>query len=331
MEILELTGSHLDELDEGQKYTGFVKVATDIAGSPIGIPLMIVKGASPGPVLCVDSMIHGDEYDGGEAIREVWESLNPDVLAGTFLGVPVVNVPAFQSGARTGIIDRYYGKGDMNRLFPGRPNGFITERIAWTFFNQILLQADYCLDFHGGGNETMMLPVATYKEIGKPSVIKREVELVKSLGIELLWKGLPEVGNTVTDQALQKGIPAITVEVGGRGMLGQEEVELDTKVIANALKHLNMIEGSPDTVDRWKIIDGGFIYADVGGIFHPRARLGETVKKNQPVAEIRDLFGGNQQTLRAPHDGIVISMRTKPVTQPGDWTVMVAKVIEELT
>ena len=116
-------------------------------GGPLGLPLVVVRGALPGPTLGVVAGVHGDEYEGPEALRRFLAGLDPARLRGTVVATPQANPPAFEAGQRTGAVDHL----DLNRAFPGRPDGFLTQRIADLLVGEVVGPADALVDLHGGG------------------------------------------------------------------------------------------------------------------------------------------------------------------------------------
>ena len=145
----------------GSKARGFLKVANRISGEPIGIPFFVVHGLEKGPVLCVDGGVHGDEYEGPEAVMNLGRSLEAGKLKGTMIGVPVVNVLAFESETRANPFD--HERLNMNRVFPGNPNGWITERIAHAYFTETVRKSNYYIDLHGGGATEFLCPLVQYQ------------------------------------------------------------------------------------------------------------------------------------------------------------------------
>lgn len=313
-------------VEPGTKKCGTVEVALRPDGSPIYIPLMIVNGAEEGPVLNISSGCHGDEYEGGEAIRRTWRSLAPEGLRGVFLGVPVINVLAFESGTRMSWVDHL----NLNRVFPGNPDGFITEKLAHVYLNEVVRKADLVVDLHGGGNIQIMGNQVIYRDTpGEPDVIRKELELAKATGFEYIWKGSGGWGGTISIEALKNGIPAVTAEAGGEGRCLEPIVEDFEKLISNVMKAFNMIEGTPQLPSKPVVFQGGFIHTRRGGFWKQAVGLRERVKQGQTLGTVTDLFGEVVETITASFDGIVCSKRTFPVVQPGDWTVQIGTIVEE--
>ena len=114
--------------ETGTKVSGMVPAVSRVDGSNLGFPVIVVNGAKDGPVLLVDGGIHGDEQEGTLSIIEVAKKLDPKNLRGTFIGVPVMNVGAFEAMSRGNPRDTHTF--DMNRIYPGKPEGYLTDRIA---------------------------------------------------------------------------------------------------------------------------------------------------------------------------------------------------------
>ena len=121
----------------------------------LGIPLIVVNGTEHGPVLCVDAGVHGDEYDGQEAIRRVLAETDPASLRGTLVGIPCMNTPAFEAAARTSGLDHL----NLNRIFPGDAEGSYSLRLAATFVEQVVPVIDALVDLHTGGTFGEIAPL----------------------------------------------------------------------------------------------------------------------------------------------------------------------------
>lgn len=307
----------------GEKTRGYLPVAARGDSTSIRLPLLVANGLQEGPTLVVSGGVHGDEYEGPEAIRRVWRQLDPRQLKGILLSVPVVNVPAFEVGTRESPIDHL----NMNRIFPGRQDGFISERIAHLFFHEVVLRADYFLDLHAGGKAFAMAPLVVYLEVGDEQFRAREFAFAKATGIDLLWKGTGGWASPHVEAA-KRGIPAVLAEIGQEGRCSEPMVELATRTIMNLMNHIGMMEGTPEPAGERTIVRGTYMHAEAGGSFFPRTQLRQTVKRGDTVGVITDLFGDIVETVQAPCDGIICSIRTLPSIRPGEWTVFVGELVE---
>jgi predicted deacylase len=133
---------HPDRFGRGQKYRLELNVTPEIR-----LPVLLVRGSRPGKTLVAAGAVHGDEYEGVQAIFECFEGLEPAQMSGDFLAVPVANPPAFFAGTRLSPLDR----GNLARCFPGDRDGSPTSAIAWNLDQHILARANFFVDLHSGG------------------------------------------------------------------------------------------------------------------------------------------------------------------------------------
>ena len=229
-----------NKINTGEKAKFMLSVTNHPSSNEIGFPMMVVNGNNDGPVLLVDGGIHGDEYESGEAIRQIWNNLDPMKLNGSFVGVPVVNVPSFEAGRRSTPIDGI----NMNRVFPGKKDGFLTEQLAYQYFNEIVLKCDMGLDLHGGGVPLAISPCVIYREVKDKNIETKLKDLAFSTGIDIIWKGGGTWGGSLNIAAPLAGIPIVTAEVGGEGRCLPEFVDQQRQLIENVMINYKMIEGS---------------------------------------------------------------------------------------
>ena len=136
-----------DALSAGERHRIYLEVGSHLDGQPLGVPLLCAHGPAPGPTLVVLACVHGDEYEGMAAIHEVFRRLEPGRLRGTILAVPTLNLPAAAAVHRFSPIDHV----NLARVFPGRPDGTVTERIAYYTDRHLISRADLLVDLHSAG------------------------------------------------------------------------------------------------------------------------------------------------------------------------------------
>jgi predicted deacylase len=306
-------------IEPGEKKKAYLAVTQTPGGQPLGFPLMVVNGAKDGPILLVDGAVHGDEYESGEAIRAIWRELDPGTLRGAFVGVPVINVPAFEAGRRASPVDGI----NMNRVFPGKLDGFQTEQLAYYFYNDVLVKCDMVIDMHGGGIALAISPTVIYREMGGDELQAKAKELAYATGVDLVWRGGGKWGGAINVEGMRAGKPTVTVELGGEGRCLDQFVEAQRKAVENVMKYYKMIPGVPDLPKARIIAPGSFDFSTKGGLFRTKKQLRDLVKKGEVVATISDLFGDVVEEIRAPHDGIIVSQRTFATIHAGEWTVFV--------
>ncbi|MEO1204482.1 MAG: succinylglutamate desuccinylase/aspartoacylase family protein, partial [Pseudomonadota bacterium] len=276
-------------------------------GVPVSTPVLVVNGAMPGPTLCLTAAVHGDELNGIEMVRRVMHDIDPDNLAGALIGVPIVNVQGFRRGSRY-LPDRR----DLNRYFPGNPNGSAAARIAYSFFTNVIERCDALIDLHTGSFERANLPQIR-ADLRNPDV----VTLTLGFGSTVILHSKPGVG-TLRHAATQAGIPTVTLEAGGPLQLELSEVRDGVKGIESLLTALRMIKrvrfwGAPEPV----YYRSSWVRADSGGILLSDVSLGSTVREGDLLGTITDPMSNARVELRSPYSGRIIGMARNQVVMPG--------------
>ena len=276
-------------------------------GVPVSTPVLVVNGTSPGPTLCLTAAVHGDELNGIEIVRRVMHDIEPDKLSGALIGVPIVNVQGFRRGSRY-LPDRR----DLNRYFPGNPNGSAAARIAHSLFTDLVAHCDALVDLHTGSFERANLPQIR-ADLRNPDV----VTLTLGFGSMVVLHSEPTIG-TLRHAATLAGIPAVTVEAGGPTELELNEVKDGVKGIETLLSTLGMVKrnrlwGEPEPV----YYRSSWVRANNGGILLANVSLGSTVRKGDLLGTITDPMSNARSELRSPYAGRVIGMARNQVVMPG--------------
>jgi len=276
-------------------------------GVPVSTPVLVVNGALPGPTLCMTAAVHGDELNGIEMVRRVMHDLSPSKVSGAIIGIPIVNVQGFRRGSRY-LPDRR----DLNRYFPGNPNGSAAARIAHSFFNNVVAHCDALIDLHTGSFERANLPQIR-ADLRNPDVMT----LTQGFGSMVILHSSPAVG-TLRYAATRAGIPAVTLEAGGPSQLELNEVKLGVKGIETLVNTLGMVRksrlwGKPEPV----YYRSSWVRADNGGILLADVSLGSTVREGDLLGTITDPMNNARTELRSPYSGRIIGMARNQVVMPG--------------
>ena len=305
------------ELPPGFKQAVYMDVV-HLATGPLRLPILVARGVELGPRVSVLGGVHGDEYEGPYAVREIFESLKPSEMSGTFLGVPHANPPAFLAGTRVSPVDN----GNLARVFPGDPQGTVTERIAHFLGKRIIGDSDFLIDLHSSGSSTAIPPMIGYyshdSDVGIASKAAAEI-----FGMPVLW-GHPGLspGRTITE-ATYRGIPWLYTESLGGGSLHLEHARMYIRGVRNVMKHLGVLLGEIEVCETTHHLfgDGDLgkgARTDAGGYLLARVELLAKVKRGDVLGEVIGLGGELLDEIRAPKDGVVISMRSTPSVSAGD-------------
>ena len=277
-------------------------------GLPVDTPVLVVHGANAGPVLCLTAAVHGDELNGIEIVRRVLHGLQPSRLAGTVVGVPIVNIQGFRRGSRY-LPDRR----DLNRYFPGSRGGSAASRIAYGFFNDIVLHCDALVDLHTGSFERANLPQLR-ADLSNPGV----AALASGFGATVIVNSQPQAG-TLRYSATLAGVPTVTLEAGGPERLESQEVTHGVRGVESLLNTLRMVpdalpwEGSEATYFR-----SSWVRADRGGILISNVELGSQVAEGELLGRVTDPITNETAGIYAPRAGRIIGMARNQVVMPDD-------------
>ena len=301
---LALLGTHVPP----DTYQRLSWTATELfEGVPVATPVLVVNGSSPGPTLCLTAAVHGDELNGIEMVRRVMHDLNPSKLSGAVIGVPIVNLQGFRRASRY-LPDRR----DLNRYFPGNPQGSAASRIAHSFFTEIAMHCDALVDLHTGSFERANLPQLR-ADLRNPDV----VTLTEGFGATVILHSRPSPG-TLRHAATAAGIPAVTMEAGGPSILELAEVKHGVKGIRTLLNALGMVRkvrlwGDPEPI----YYRSTWVRANSGGILLTDVSLGSTVREGDLLGTITDPMNNASTAIYSPFAGRIIGMARNQVVMPG--------------
>jgi predicted deacylase len=298
----------------GQKGRGFL--ATDVGrGVTVRMPVVVVNGKADGPVFAVTAGVHGAEYPGIEAAIRLSRTLDPAEVRGAVIIVPVVSVPAFQ---RRSIYVNPLDGVNFNRVCPGNPVGTITEMMAALLFQNVIAQADYLIDLHGGDMIEALIPFTLYYKSGNPEVDSVSKAMADAYGIPII------LGNTVLrggtyGAAAAMGKPAILTEAGGQGLLDEASTQAHVRGVLNVLKRFGALVGTPEPSPTPTYYDR-FVWlaAEQECVYYPKVTVGQQVQEGDLLAEFTDLFGDKLGELRSPVSGPVLFLVTSPAMNKSD-------------
>lgn len=276
-------------------------------------PVTVIRGAADGPRLALISGVHPTEYPAIEANIRLARRLDPATLRGTVVSVPLIDVPAFLP--RSPFVNPIDNK-NPNRFFPGDPNGTFTEVMNDAIFRAVIQPSDALIDLHGGDLVEALKPFVIYSVSGDKKVDDASAAMGRAFGLPYLIANRPKpggIGGTTVQAAAAAGIPAILPEAGSCGLLTEPETRMLTDGVENVLHHLGMLDGPPAEVAApVEISEFTWLFSPAEGLWYPSVTVGESVRADQELGRIRDIFGDDVATVRAPHGGDVLFVTTSP-------------------
>lgn len=303
----------------GTRQTVNLTVADLTIGTPVQLPVIVHRGAKPGPVMFLSAAMHGDEINSVEIVRRVLKLPALSELAGTLLAVPVVNVLAFLHQSRY-LPDRR----DLNRSFPGSDSGSLAARLAHLFLSEVVGKADFGIDLHTGAIHRPNLP-----QIRADLSNADNKRLAKAFGAPLFLDSKPSEG-TLRAYTTAKGIPAILYEACEALRFDETAIRIGVQGVANVMMELEMLPKAADapvsTVAPIYAKSEGWARAPVSGILRSQAALGDAVKKGQTLGVIGNPFDEREVPVLAPFGGIIIGRVMLPLIYEGEAAFHIARV-----
>jgi uncharacterized protein len=284
----------------GEKRYGVNEFTVD--GKPYRLPMWLVNGAHEGPTLAVTAGVHPAEYASIAAALQFGQALDPARVRGRVIVVPVMNMPAFT--ARSIYVCPLDGK-NLNRVFPGDPNGTASEQIAAWIFGNLITRADYFVDLHGGDLIEALVPFTIFYKGGDPKVRDASLEMARAFGIPILVSSETQGGTY--SAAAKAGIPAILTEAGGQGIWTKEDVRAHTDGLDRLMRHLKMLDGPPPAPVSCTVLSQ-FLWrrSDHDGFWYPAVAVNDAVKAGQELGLVTDWEGRVLQRATAEADGRVL-------------------------
>jgi len=284
------------------------------------IPVSMLCGDRPGPVLALIAGNHGYEYPPILALQKFPGLIRPAEISGSILMVHVANMPSFLG--RTVYFSPIDGK-NLNRVYPGRADGSVSERIAFAITTEVIEKADYVLDLHCGDANEWLRPYVYQAVTGQPRLDAAIARLVLAFGIDhvVVDRNRPtDPGRSLycSTTAITRGKPAVTIESGALGMTDDESVDRIVTGIFGVLRELGMRESGPPALTRATWLDPtAVLTSPETGVLHPKVDRDQTVAAGDLVAVVTDFFGSPTAEVRAPIAGVVLYVVTTPPITKG--------------
>jgi len=295
------------EVAPGEHRRLFLRASESFAGDSVEIPVLVIRGERAGPVVCMTAGVHGDELNGIEIVRQIFEHISPNQLSGMLVGVPVANLHGFRRGSRY-LPDRR----DLNRYFPGHPAGSSASRIASALFEGMVRHCDAVVDFHTGSFYRTNLP-----HLRANLMNSRVLELAQAFGIGVVVHSEGLLG-TLRRASTDVGIPAITYEAGEPKRFQAREIDRGVEGMRSMLRRMGVLSGdAPPPSQQRFYYHSRWVRVNDGGIFITNRELGERVGSGDVLGTVTDPVSNERTRLIAPVSGRILGMAVSQVVIPG--------------
>jgi len=273
------------------------------------IPFAIIESAEPGPCLVITAGVHGSEFCSVEAAVRLLKT-RPEEIKGTLVVLPIVNIQGFHK--RSIYVMPQDGK-NLNRMFPGNPEGTTSERLADWLVSHVYPQADAYIDLHGGDLDEQLGPFTIF-----PGSSEKSKELAIAFGLPTLVASTRGGGTIQAAAAL--GVPSILPEVSGNGLWNDELVTDITDGVRRVMRHIGMLASAPAPAagSAPKVVSMWVPAAPHTGLWYSLKDVSDPVAKDEVLGEIRDVFGKVLATIRSEHEGFVLYRLTSLSVNQGE-------------
>jgi predicted deacylase len=305
----------------GTTASGTIQIPARPGDQGTTLPISVIHGSRSGPVLALVAGVHGQEYTPILALQNLRASIDPKTLTGTVIMVHVANMPSYL--ART----IYYSPADgknLNRVFPGKADGTVSERIAEVITREVIERATHVVDLHcGDGNESLR-PYLYWITTGAPAVADAGRGMALAFGMDHVVVDRerpadPTASIYLSNTAITRGKPALTIESGGMAEIDTDSILRIERGVAGLLKHLQMRPEGPPPIARPVLLERSEVLrSSFTGIFYPTVEKGQTVAEGAVIGRVTDFHGKLLEEIKAPFAGEVLYVVGTPAMNKGE-------------
>jgi predicted deacylase len=297
------------KIHPGERVNVDLPVADLYTSTSLSMPVKVIRGRKPGPVLFVSAAIHGDELNGVEIIRRLLKRNTLRSIRGTIIAIPIVNVHGFLDQSRY-LPDRR----DLNRSFPGSAKGSIAARLASLFLREIVAKADVGIDLHTGALHRSNLP-----QIRANLDDEQTLAIAKAFGAPVVIDSNTRDGS-LRACAAKRGMPVLIYEAGEALRFDETGIRTGLRGILNVMRNMRMLPAAKTAppIDPVVARSTRWVRASASGIVTGKSKLGSTISEGQVLAVVSDPLGDEETKVIAPSDGIVIGRSNLPLAHEGD-------------
>lgn len=301
-------------------------------GSWVDLPLIVLRGARPGPVFYIGAAFHGDEVNGVEVATRFARGLDLAELDGTVLLVPAQNPLALQTQHR--VFVGHYLKSPLDQSpndpwisFPGDANGNMAAQLAHFLFDRLMRHADYLIDIHTPTTGGRYAPFAFLPPPDAGAAAEAAEAMAKAFGVDYILS--TEQGLYVSEQSphvvlARRGSIAMGIELGEGGRLEADITARGVLGLTNVFRHVGMLPGAVEPVGRQMVIRAmTVVRARRAGLVHLKVALNDGVAEGQVMATVTSIFGELVEEIRAPIAGPIVRIATFPIVNAGERIIQI--------
>lgn len=309
------------KMTRGEKKQGFLPVYE----TGLKLPVTVICGKEEGETILVTSGIHCCEYTGIEAAMELAQEINPDMLKGQLIIIHPVNTSGFEKCNYNSRVPE--DNQNLNRVFPGREKGSVSEQIADFLIKVFQSKAHYYIDMHGGDVQEDLSPYVYYVTVAKPEVMEKAREMASRVHVDYMV-GSKNGSQGAYNYAGSTGIPSILIERGSSGVWDKEEVDLYKEDVKNVMRHLGILKDAKEEkkFSPHNIEQVYYEEANYQGCWYPEKKAGDRVKQGELAGKIKDYFGITLESIYFKENGVILYQTCSLCIHKGDEAIVYGKI-----
>lgn len=314
----------IESLEKGKFSRLFIEIVENGIGRPIQVPVVVARGKKDGPIFGITAALHGNELNGIPVIHQLLQKLNLKTLQGTVVCLVAANMPGLLEEKR-----EFSDGQDLNHIFPGKPDGKISQVYAYNLVDRITQHFDYLVDLHTASE-------------GRVNSLYVRADLKQEITAQMAYLLRPQIivhnppsDYTLRGTAAEAGTPAITVEICDPAKFQRDPISRTLKGIRRILNHVGMIPSkatTPKVPTKPPILckKSYWIRTERGGMMRCVPKIAEKFSEGDLIATQVNIFGDTIKEYHAPENGIVIGHCSNPIGQTGTRILHLGVLMDEV-
>jgi predicted deacylase len=306
----------------GEEKTLRLHLSKQFDDTELSMPVRIIRGPEPGPVLFVSGAVHGDEIIGPEIIRRVLAAKQCRLMAGTLLAIPIVNIFGYNAGLRY-LPDRR----DLNRLFPGSKSGSLGAQVAYTFLNEIIKKSHFGIDLHSAAQHRSNLPQI------RACLDDPETEaLAMAFAAPVILNSRLRDGS-IRAEAETHDVKIMLFEGGEALRFDEQAIRVGKAGVLRVMQHIGLIPATPmaPLPETYRAKSSYWVRAPSSGSMHAQRGIGARVSVNSRLGVVTDVFGDLKLPITSRTEGLIIGENRIPLVNRGDALFHIATFEDSAT
>jgi predicted deacylase len=295
------------------------------------VPLISLKSGS-GPTILITGGTHGDEFEGPSAIMRLAQRLSTEEINGQLILIPGLNAPALAASSRVTPLDG----ANLNRAFPGEPDGGPTAMLAHYIESEIIPRCDAVIDLHSGGKASFFQPCALATRTVDNDLYAKNMVLASVFGLPMIWVlGANNDNRSLNSAAERAGIAMIATELGGGGGVDPTITAQTETGLMRVLHHLAIIDYPYKQIAEPRKIEIASaehsLYAPAEGLFDRQFSAGQNVTAGEQAGWFHYYAEPERPSIKLtfPHNGYALAHTNRGVVRRGELLALVARDIDE--